>query len=151
MARPKTRLNQTLVKLWRSLLIAAAEIQCSEPRGAGYGVDGVINVRQWVKVLPGDVIQLDSPAMFKRLMEKVLQPVSASACVVYFKDILVHAPTYTAVLNNLCTVFKQIAKANLRLNPAKCSLFCWQTTFLGHVVSERGVSTDPAKVEVVEK
>ncbi|KAJ8404571.1 hypothetical protein AAFF_G00334340 [Aldrovandia affinis] len=51
----------------------------------------------------------------------------------------------------LHTVFKQIAKANLRLNPAKCSLFCQQTSFLGLVVSVRGVSTDPTKVEAVEK
>ncbi|KAJ8385145.1 hypothetical protein AAFF_G00192860 [Aldrovandia affinis] len=44
-----------------------------------------------------------------------------------------------------------ITKANLCLNSVKCSLFCQQTSFLGHVVSERGVSTDPAKVEAVEK
>ncbi|KAJ8391685.1 hypothetical protein AAFF_G00086350 [Aldrovandia affinis] len=55
------------------------------------------------------------------------------------------------MLNNLCTVFKQITKAHLRLNPAKCSLFCRQTSFLGHGMSERGVSTDPSKVEAVEK
>ncbi|KAJ8388253.1 hypothetical protein AAFF_G00135140 [Aldrovandia affinis] len=33
----------------------------------------------------------NSPAMFEGLMEKVLQPVPASACVVYLDDILVHA------------------------------------------------------------
>ncbi|KAJ8403508.1 hypothetical protein AAFF_G00352800 [Aldrovandia affinis] len=66
-------------------------------------------------------------------------------------DILVHASIYTAALNNLRTVFKEIAKANLCLNPVKCSLFRRQTCFLGHVVSERGVTTDPAKVEAVEK
>ncbi|KAJ8405787.1 hypothetical protein AAFF_G00312240 [Aldrovandia affinis] len=58
---------------------------------------------------------------------------------------------YTVALTNLCTVFQLIAKANLHLNPAKCSLFHRQTSFLGHVVSEREVSTDPAKVEAVEK
>ncbi|KAJ8389317.1 hypothetical protein AAFF_G00121820 [Aldrovandia affinis] len=36
-------------------------------------------------------------------------------------------------------------------NIIPCSLFRRQTRFLGHVVSEMGVSTDPAKVEVVEK
>ncbi|KAJ8410114.1 hypothetical protein AAFF_G00211550 [Aldrovandia affinis] len=66
-------------------------------------------------------------------------------------DILVHAPTYTVALNNLRTAFEQIAKTNLRQNPYKCSLFRQQTSFLGHVVNERGVSTDPAKEEPVEK
>ncbi|KAJ8417296.1 hypothetical protein AAFF_G00285230 [Aldrovandia affinis] len=84
-------------------------------------------------------------------MEKVLQPVPASACVVYLDDILVHASTYAAVLTSLRTVFELIAKANLRLNSVKCSLFCQQTSFLGHIVSESGVSTDLAKVEAMEK
>ncbi|KAJ8389461.1 hypothetical protein AAFF_G00119990 [Aldrovandia affinis] len=66
----------------------------------------------------------NSQAAFEQLMEKALQPVPASACVVYPDNILVHVSTYTAVLTNLCTVFELIAKANLCLNPVKCSLFC---------------------------
>ncbi|KAJ8400180.1 hypothetical protein AAFF_G00398740 [Aldrovandia affinis] len=89
--------------------------------------------------------------MFEQLMENVLQPVPASVCVVYLDDILVHTSTCTAALTNLRTVFELIAKANLRLNPVKCSLFRRQTSFLEHVVSKRGVSSDPAKVEAVEK
>ncbi|KAJ8367375.1 hypothetical protein AAFF_G00320440 [Aldrovandia affinis] len=60
-------------------------------------------------------------------------------------------PPRLPLLNNLCLVFKQIAMANLCLNPVKCSLFHCQTSSLGHVISEEGVSTDPAKVEVVEQ
>ncbi|KAJ8373001.1 hypothetical protein AAFF_G00272380 [Aldrovandia affinis] len=60
----------------------------------------------------------NSPATFERLMEKLLQPVLASACMVYLDDILVHASTYMAVLH---TVFKLI-KLNLCLNLVKCSL-----------------------------
>ncbi|KAJ8403407.1 hypothetical protein AAFF_G00351790 [Aldrovandia affinis] len=93
----------------------------------------------------------NSPAMFEQLMEKVLQPVPASACAVYLDDILVQASTYTAALANLRTVFELVAKANLHPNAAKSSLFRQENSFLGHVVSERGVSTDPTKVEAVEK
>ncbi|KAJ8402629.1 hypothetical protein AAFF_G00367120 [Aldrovandia affinis] len=64
-------------------------------------------------------------------MEKVLQPVPASACVVYLYDILVHAATYTTTLNNQGLVFQHIAKANLCLNLAKCSLFSEVRSFLG--------------------
>ncbi|KAJ8399526.1 hypothetical protein AAFF_G00409370 [Aldrovandia affinis] len=63
------------------------------------------------------VQSVQHPATFERLMEKVLQPVPAPACVVYRDDILVHASTYTAPLTNLRTVFELIAKANLCLNP----------------------------------
>ncbi|RVE60508.1 hypothetical protein OJAV_G00181480 [Oryzias javanicus] len=40
-------------------------------------------------------------------------------------------------------------KAGLRLNPAKCNLLGRQTQFLGHVISESGVATDPVKVTAV--
>ncbi|KAJ8341696.1 hypothetical protein SKAU_G00339870 [Synaphobranchus kaupii] len=37
-------------------------------------------------------------------------------------------------------------QAGLRLNPKKCQLLRRETAFLGHIVSERGVATDPSKV-----
>ncbi|KAJ8384860.1 hypothetical protein AAFF_G00197700 [Aldrovandia affinis] len=40
--------------------------------------------------------------------------------------------------------------AGLRLNPWKCQLLRRETAFLGHVVCERGVATDPAKVTAVQ-
>ncbi|KAJ8402476.1 hypothetical protein AAFF_G00365590 [Aldrovandia affinis] len=61
------------------------------------------------------------------------------------------AATYTTALNNLHLVFQELAKTNLHLNPAKCSLSLCQTSFLGHVVIVKGVSMDPAKVEAVEQ
>ncbi|KAJ8414014.1 hypothetical protein AAFF_G00066120 [Aldrovandia affinis] len=73
--------------------------------------------------------------MFKRLMEKVLQPVPVSVCMMYLDDILVHVSTYAAVITNLHTAFELITK----------------NSFLGYVISKRGVSTDPEKVEAVEK
>ncbi|CAI5684478.1 unnamed protein product [Oreochromis niloticus] len=44
----------------------------------------------------------------------------------------------------------QTSLAGLRLHPKKCHLFRKETTFLGHVVSGAGVSTDPAKVAAVK-
>ncbi|KAJ8349370.1 hypothetical protein SKAU_G00245000 [Synaphobranchus kaupii] len=40
-------------------------------------------------------------------------------------------------------------QAGLRLNPKKCQLLRRETAFLGHIVSERGVATDPSKVAAV--
>ncbi|KAJ8413703.1 hypothetical protein AAFF_G00082100 [Aldrovandia affinis] len=50
-----------------------------------------------------------------------------------------------------CIDYCCLNKENLRLNLVKCSLFCRQTSFLGHIVSEREVLTDLAKVEAAEK
>lgn len=39
--------------------------------------------------------------------------------------------------------------ANLKLKPSKCNLFQKSVKFLGHVVSDKGVYTDPDKTEAV--
>ena len=39
--------------------------------------------------------------------------------------------------------------AGLKLEPAKCELLQTKVGYLGHVVSQRGVSTDPEKIEAV--
>ncbi|KAL5466930.1 hypothetical protein EMCRGX_G031093 [Ephydatia muelleri] len=42
-------------------------------------------------------------------------------------------------------------QSGLKLNPTKCKLCQQQVTFLGHIVSTQGISTDPEKVEVIAK
>ena len=41
-------------------------------------------------------------------------------------------------------------EANLKLNPKKCNLFQREVKYLGHVVSAKGVSPDPEKVEAIQ-
>ncbi|KAJ8401533.1 hypothetical protein AAFF_G00378500 [Aldrovandia affinis] len=91
----------------------------------------------------------NAPATFKRLMERVLAHVPQQHCIVYLDDLLVHASDFEGALCNLQEVFAAIRQAGLRLNPKKCQLFRRETTFLGHVVSAGGVSTDPAKITAV--
>ena len=51
---------------------------------------------------------------------------------------------------NLKSVFKSLSTAGLKLKAKKCSLFAKQVVYLGHIISEKGVSTDPVKVETVQ-
>lgn len=46
---------------------------------------------------------------------------------------------------------KSIRQAGLHLNPKKCHLFQRKVSFLGHIISGKGVPTDPAKVAAVQK
>ena len=39
---------------------------------------------------------------------------------------------------------------NLKLKPSKCKFFQIEIAFLGRVITENGVVTDPVKVEAVE-
>ena len=43
----------------------------------------------------------------------------------------------------------RLRQAKLKLKPTKVRIFQKQITFLGHIVSEEGVATDPAKMAVI--
>ena len=53
------------------------------------------------------------------------------------------------VLTKLDRVLQKLQAAGLTLNLEKCSLFCKEVNFLGHIVSGCGVTTDPEKVAKV--
>jgi hypothetical protein len=48
-------------------------------------------------------------------------------------------------------VFDRLRGVNLELKPSKRNLFQKSVTFLGHVVSEQGIKTDPEKVKAVRE
>ena len=92
----------------------------------------------------------NAPATFERLMENVLRDLIDKACLVYLDDIVVYGSTVFETLTNLQKVFDCLRKAGLTLKPKKCDLFQTSVKFLGHVISETGIATDPSKVQVVK-
>jgi hypothetical protein len=52
-------------------------------------------------------------------------------------------------MQNLREVFQRLKEANLKLSPKKCHFLKKEVKFLGHIVSENGVSTDPSKIQAV--
>ena len=70
--------------------------------------------------------------------------------IIYLDDIVCHSKTFSDQLKNLEIVFKRLSDANLKLNPKKCVLFQKEVTFLGHVINENGVGTDPVKIEKIK-
>ena len=89
------------------------------------------------------------PATFQRLMETVLEGLTRKQCFVYLDDILVISSTWEEHLQNLHLVFERLHEAGLRLKPRKCAFALREVTYLGHVISEAGISVDPSKVEKI--
>lgn len=92
----------------------------------------------------------NAPATFQRLMDRVLAGMQWETCLVYLDDIIVLAKDVPEMLQRLSQVFQRLKQANLKLQPAKCCLFRRQVAYLGHIVSEQGVATDPNKVSKVK-
>ncbi|KMQ85704.1 krab-a domain-containing protein [Lasius niger] len=89
-------------------------------------------------------------ATFERLMEKVLQQLLYKICLVYLDDVIIFGKNFEDMLSHLKQIFLQIRSANLKLNPKKCSSFEREIKYLGHVISETGVTTDPEKISTVK-
>jgi hypothetical protein len=99
------------------------------------------------KVMPFGLC--DAPATFQRLMNAVLAGLQWSSCLVYLDDVIIPGRAFEEHLRNLTLVFDRLREAGLKLHPGKCALCQKQVIFLGHIVSEEGVATDPAKTKKV--
>ena len=101
---------------------------------------------QW-KVMPFGMTS--APATFERLMETVLRGLQWKSLLLYLDDVIVFSSDVESHITRLEEVFCRLRAANLKLKPAKCELFKTKVKYLGHIVSEEGVATDPEKVSAV--
>ena len=93
----------------------------------------------------------NAPATFQRLMHDCLGEFSMNWCIVYLDDIIIFSDTKEEHLKRLEAVFQKLCAAGLKLKPSKCFFFREEIEYLGHVVSGKGISTNPKKIEAVSK
>ena len=99
------------------------------------------------KVMPFGLC--NAAATFERLMEQVLRGLHWKTCLIYLDDVIIYSESFEAHIERLAEVFERMRKSGLKISPKKCSLLKEKVSFLGHVVSRDGISTDPSKVESV--
>ena len=103
---------------------------------------------QWKRMPMG---LCNAPGAFQRLMELVLHGLTYDIVLVYIDDIIVFGKTFEEHLKHLELVLAKVEEANLKISPSKCRLFQKSIKFLGHIISQEGIQTDPAKIEAVTK
>ena len=91
-----------------------------------------------------------APSTFERLMETVLRGLHWKTVLIYLDDIIVFAPDLDSHLERLGEVFTRLTQAGLKLKPEKCTLLQDKVKYLGHVVSARGIETDPEKTDAID-
>jgi hypothetical protein len=70
---------------------------------------------------------------------------------VFMDDFSIYGKTFVDCLANLDKVLTRCVEVDLVLNWGKCHFMVKQGIVLGHVISERGIEVDKAKVETVKQ
>jgi hypothetical protein len=92
----------------------------------------------------------NAPATFQSLMNNVFAEYLRKFMLVFFDDILVYSKTKEEHLEHLNVVLTKLRAHNLFAKLKKCVFATKQVEYLGHVISEQGVGTDPKKIEAVK-
>jgi hypothetical protein len=82
-------------------------------------------------------------SVFSEFIEEIVE--------VFMDDFSIYVKTFMDCLANLDMVLTRCAEVDLVLNCEKCHFMVKQGIVLGHVISERGIKVDKAKVETVEQ
>ncbi|RVW67114.1 Retrovirus-related Pol polyprotein from transposon 17.6 [Vitis vinifera] len=91
----------------------------------------------------------NAPATFMDLMNRVFKPYLDQFVVVFVDDILVYSRSREEHEGHLSIVLQTLRDKQLYAKLKKCEFWLDRISFLGHVVSNDGISVDPGKVDVV--
>ena len=93
----------------------------------------------------------NAPATFQRCMMSIFSDYIENIMEVFMDDFSVYGTTFESCLSNLSKVLQRCEETNLVLNWEKCHFMVQEGIVLGHLVSDRGIEVDRAKIEVIEK
>jgi hypothetical protein len=91
----------------------------------------------------------NASAYFMYLMNSVLMPKLDKFVVVFIDDILVYSRNEQEHTMHLHTVLQRLRDHHLYAKLSKCDFWLREIKFLGHTISQDGISVDPKKVQEV--
>ncbi|KAM1849316.1 hypothetical protein ACFX13_013607 [Malus domestica] len=93
----------------------------------------------------------NAPATFQRCMMSIFTRLVEHVVEVFMDDFSVFGDSFDQCLQNLSLVLERCIKTNLVLNWEKCHFMVRQGIVLGHLISNRGIEVDKAKIDAIEK
>ncbi|XP_078787638.1 retrovirus-related Pol polyprotein from transposon 297 [Oryzias latipes] len=92
----------------------------------------------------------NAPSTFQRLMERCMGDLHLKEVLVFLDDLIIFSDTLEEHEDRLMRVLHRLKDYGLKLSLEKCKLFQTSVRYLGHIVSERGVETDPEKIDALK-
>ncbi|RDX74718.1 Retrovirus-related Pol polyprotein from transposon 17.6, partial [Mucuna pruriens] len=91
----------------------------------------------------------NAPSTFQRCMMSIFSDLLQDYMEVFMDDFTVYADSFEACLSNLSKLLKSCIDTNLVLNFEKCHFMVTEGIVLGHLVSNRGIEVDKAKIDII--
>ncbi|WVZ63579.1 hypothetical protein U9M48_013202 [Paspalum notatum var. saurae] len=91
----------------------------------------------------------NAPAFFMYMMNSVFMNELDKFVVVFIDDILIYSKSEKEHEEHLKIVLTRLREHKLYAKFSKCAFWLKEVSFLGHILSEKGVAVDPSKVKDV--
>lgn len=93
----------------------------------------------------------NAPASFQRAMDKMLADILWKLCLVFLDDINAYGKNFDKAYVSLEEVCRRVRNTGLKFKAGKCKLFRRSVEYLGHQISNEGVSCSQDKVKAVQE
>lgn len=94
---------------------------------------------------------VNAPASFQKFMNSMLTGMKGLELQVYLDDVCIATSGWSSHITALKKFFTIVMKTRIKLKPSKCLIGSTEITFLGHVISERGIQQDPRKLAALTR
>ncbi|KAL5583538.1 hypothetical protein UlMin_015980 [Ulmus minor] len=91
----------------------------------------------------------NAPTAFMDLINQVFRPYLDRFVIFFIDDILVYSKTQEEHEEHLRIVLQTLRENRLFAKLEKCDFWMTEVKFLGHVISQEGISVDPSKIKAV--
>ncbi|GBO09397.1 Retrovirus-related Pol polyprotein from transposon 17.6 [Araneus ventricosus] len=92
-----------------------------------------------------------APAIFNRLIRRILTKYKIDFACNYFNDIIVYSSSELEHWKHLQTIFEICEKENIKLKLSKCAFAQTKMSFLGYEIEQGKVSPNNANIETIKK
>ena len=91
----------------------------------------------------------NAPAAFMDLMNRVCRPLLDRSVIVFIDDILVYSRSREQHEEHLREIPRVLRSERLYAKFSKCDFWLREVQFLGHLVNQKGILVNPAKIGAV--
>nr|GFC11276.1 putative reverse transcriptase domain-containing protein [Tanacetum cinerariifolium] len=92
----------------------------------------------------------NAPVVFMDLMNRVCKPYLDKFMIVFIDDIFIYSKNKKEHEEHLRTILKLLKKEELYAKFSKCEFWIHKVQFLGHMINNKVIHVDPAKIESIK-